>query len=566
MQDLEGFRCHTCGEWHDGLPLDYAYSAPDYWSESLRDNPDSFLNEDLCVIKGHDYFIRGLIEIPVIESDEPFRWGVWVSLSKASFDRMIELWSDPELLEEPPYFGWLSNSIDGYPETLNLKTNVRSRDLEDLRISPSNPRTILCPLNNSMESPNRESVRSLNIRCIVRRRSTFCRNPSTIEIVLTDRIEFAPERDAEAFAAAPPAPAVFSLRSADPAAEPYISKTANLRRRLHRLLDPVTERTKKLNLRDRVRLIEFTATGSDFESGFFLYRVLREAFPKTYQKRLRFRFAPFVKLHMENEYPRASITTRLGRLNSRAIYYGPFVSRLAAEKFMNDSLDFFKMRRCVDDLHPDPKFPGCIYSEMKMCLAPCFKGCTDQEYRAEVNRVETYFDSRGDSLLRQFSMERDAASANLAFEDAAGIHVRIEKLKPVVSQLPEIVQRLDQLSALMIQPSHLADSVAFFRIDAGRISGPIQFGIQPPEHAKSQSMEARILAELQTVPVTSTRSAIETTEHLAILKRWFYRGTRVGEIFFADEKSEYPMRRIVRGVSRVLRGERPEVGPKPQWN
>jgi excinuclease ABC subunit C len=48
---------------------------------------------------------------------------------------------------------------------------------------------------------------------------------------------------------------------------------------------------------------------------------------------------------------------------------------------MNDSLDFFKMRRCVDDLHPDPAFPGCIYSEMKMCLAPCFKGCSDEESR-----------------------------------------------------------------------------------------------------------------------------------------------------------------------------------------
>ncbi len=80
---------------------------------------------------------------------------------------------------------------------------------------------------------------------------------------------------------------------------------------------------------------------------------------------------------MENEYPRASITTRLGRLGGRNIYYGPFPSRTAAEKFANDSLDFFKMRRCVDDLHPDPQFPGCIYSEMKMCLAPCFKGCTD---------------------------------------------------------------------------------------------------------------------------------------------------------------------------------------------
>ncbi|SPF35171.1 UvrB/UvrC protein [Candidatus Sulfotelmatobacter kueseliae] len=376
--------------------------------------------------------------------------------------------------------------------------------------------------------------------------------------MLTHRLEFAPGRDREIFATVPAAPAVFLLRGADAQAEPYVSKTANLRRRLQRLLGPVEERTKKLNLRDRVRSIEYTPTGSDFESGFLLYTVLRAAFPKTYSARLRFRFAPLVKLHLENEYPRASITTRLGRLNGRSLYYGPFVSRVAAEKFMNDSLDFFKMRRCVDDLHPDPKFPGCIYSEMKMCLAPCFKGCTDEEYDVEVNRVQAYFDSAGDSLLRQFSAEREAASANLAFEEAAAIHARVEKLKPVLSQLPEIVQRLDRMSALIIQPSHLTGSVAFSRITGGRISGPIPFCIQPAEHAKSQSMESRVEEALASLAPTKAKSALETMEHLAMLKRWYYRSSRTGEIFFADAKGELPMRRVVRGISRVFRGEKPE--------
>src|SRR6202790_5155476 len=356
----------------------------------------------------------------------------------------------------------------------------------------------------------------------------------------------------------PAAPAVFLLRGDDAQAEPYVSKTANLRRRLQRLLGPVEERTKKLNLRDRVRWIDYSAPSSDFESSFLLYQVLREEFPKTYANRMRFRFAPLVKLHLENQYPRASITTRLGRITGRALYYGPFQSRTAAEKFMNDSLDFFKMRRCVDDLHPDPTFPGCIYSEMKMCLAPCFKGCSDHEYGAEVNRVQAYFDTGGDSLLREFSSEREAASARLAFEDAAAIHVRVEKLKPIISQLPEIVRRLDQLSALMVQPSHLAGSVAFFRIDAGKISGPHAFCIQSAEHAKSQSMESRVQAALDSCPPAKAGGALETMEHLALLKRWYYRGSRIGEIFFADAKGELPMRRIVRGISRVFRGEKPE--------
>jgi excinuclease ABC subunit C len=377
--------------------------------------------------------------------------------------------------------------------------------------------------------------------------------------VLTERLEFVPEREAEVFAVVPAAPAVFLLRGAEAQAEPYVSKTANLRRRLQRLLGPVEERTKKLNLRDRVRWIEYTPTGSDFESGFTLYKTLRETFPKTYGNRMRFRFAPLVKLHLENQYPRASITTRLGRLNGRTLFYGPFQSRTAAEKFMNDSLDFFKMRRCVDDLKPDPAFPGCIYSEMKMCLAPCFKGCSDEEYSTEVNHVQAYFDSGGESLARELSTQRDAASADLAFEDAAAIHVRLEKLKPVVSLFPEIVRRLDRLSALIVQPCHLKDSVTFFRIENGAISGPVVFSIQPDDHAKSQSMESRVMQVLDSFPPAKIRSALETMEHLALLKRWYYRGRRIGEIFITDDKGALPMRRIVRGIGRVLRGEGPET-------
>ena len=288
--------------------------------------------------------------------------------------------------------------------------------------------------------------------------------------MLRERLEFQPEHDSETFSVVPPAPAVFLLRGSDPASEPYVSKTANLRRRLQRLLSAPEERTRRLNLRDRVRSIEYTPTGSDFESGFLLYQVLRDVFPETYSNRLRFRFAPLVKLHLENEYPRASITTRLGRFSGKNMYYGPFLSRVAAEKFLNDALDFFKMRRCVDDLNPDPKFPGCVYSEMRMCLAPCFKGCTDDEYRAEVVRVEDFLDSRGESLKRQFSAERHEASTKLEFESAAAIHARLDKLIPVLQQMPEVVHRIDQMKALMVQRSSQPECVALFRMDTGAIA------------------------------------------------------------------------------------------------
>jgi excinuclease ABC subunit C len=377
--------------------------------------------------------------------------------------------------------------------------------------------------------------------------------------VLTERLQFRPEGDARVFSAVAARPAVFLLRGEDAGSEPYVSKTANLQRRLQRLLSVPEEHTKRLNLRHRVRWIEYTLTGSDFESGFVLYQILRAVFPRTYSNRLRLRFAPLVKLHLENEFPRASITTRLGRMSGKNLYYGPFASRVAAEKFMNDALDFFNMRRCVDDLHPDPGFPGCIYSEMNMCLAPCFRGCTDDAYRAEVVRVEDFLDSRGESLKRQMAAERENASVKMEFETAAAIHARLDKLTPVLQQLPEFVRRIDQSHAVIVQKSRQPESVALFRVDGGALAGPLEFPISDAEHTKSQSMEARIQAARSVFPAARPVSAIERMEHLAILKRWCYRGTRAGEIFFADAKGELPMRRLVRGIGRVYRGEAPET-------
>lgn len=194
-----------------------------------------------------------------------------------------------------------------------------------------------------------------------------------------------------------------------------------------------------------------------------------------------------------------------------------------------------------------------------MCLAPCFRGCTDDEYRSEVVRVEDFLDSRGESLKRQFAAERDDASTKLEFENAAAIHARLDKLAPVLQQMPEAVRRIDQMRALIVQKCSQPESVALFQVDAGAIAGPLEFPISSPEHTKSQSMEARIQVALCGLPAAEPGGAIGRMEHLAILKRWYYRGSRAGEIFFADANHEFPMRRIVRGIGRVYRGEAPET-------
>jgi hypothetical protein len=122
------YTCATCGETHTGLP-DLAFDAPFHYRSMTEEDRRrlAILTSDTCVIAGEDYFVRGCLQLPIHGHHEPFTYGVWVSLSAKNFRRFEELFESKDPVTEPPYFGWFSNRIDGYPETLNLKARVMLR-------------------------------------------------------------------------------------------------------------------------------------------------------------------------------------------------------------------------------------------------------------------------------------------------------------------------------------------------------------------------------------------------------------------------------------------------------
>jgi len=376
----------------------------------------------------------------------------------------------------------------------------------------------------------------------------------------------APVQEAEWFAALPASSAVFVLRARSAEGEPYVGKTSNLRRRMQRLLaaPQTTAPSRRLNLRERVRAVEWRQVGGDFEAGFALYRLLRAEFPQSYAARLHLRPAPLLHWLRENPYPRLAVTGRIRSLRAGREYFGPFASRSEAEQYANDSLDFFLLRRCTEELHPDPQFPGCVYSEMKMCLAPCFRGCSDERYAQEAARVEGFLETGGRSLLVEIGRARDHASEGLEYEAAAAEHARLEKLRGVQGRLPAIVRRIDRLEGVLLQPSHLPGHIALFRIHGGMLAGPVAFDVseQTSQAVRSQfkSMEARIQETLYGVEVSPPANAQEWMEHLALFKRWYYRTNKVGELFVEDHEGTLPMRRVVRAVGRVRKGEKPADG------
>jgi excinuclease UvrABC nuclease subunit len=400
-------------------------------------------------------------------------------------------------------------------------------------------------------------------------------------LTLDSALEFDPSRDEDFFTALPAHPAVCLIEPKETSAQPLFIRTQDLRRRLQRLLGPLDSSSKRLNLRDFAKSIRYRITASAFEQTFAYYQNARELFPDRYQEMLRIRQPAVLKVNLRNAYPRCYATRRIsiapnGEL-SGGIYYGPFPSRKAADAFAERALDLFKVRHCQIKIRRDPTFPGCIYSEMKMCLAPCFAGCTKEEYDVEVQRLVAFLETGGASLRENLEAERNQSSEEMDFEKAALLHKKLDKLDDALRGQPELPRRLQDLNAIILQRGRADQSISVYEVRGGKIAEPFELTFvtlagdpRSAEQLLRQHLEPNGIVEPNPVIIpsearnlsspTARTSQADLSEHLWLLARWFYSNPRQGEIFFRG--NAWPYRKMMRACARLLAP--PEDQPQTQ--
>lgn len=279
------------------------------------------------------------------------------------------------------------------------------------------------------------------------------------------RVAFPGEDAAATVKGIPAEPGVFALYGAagpdgvEP--QPYLTRAADLRRRIGRLLAPAETgqdgeavQSKRLNLRSRVARIAWTVTGSEFESVLVLYRAATAVYgAEEARRRLRLHTPFFLRFTVENRFPRVYATNRLSKRGLETMY-GPFPSRAAAERYCDAVLDLFKLRRCWEELVPGPEHPGCIYGEIGKCLRPCQRAQEPEgaeEYTAEAAAVRRFFDTHGESMVVAIGLEREEASAAMRFEQAAELHAQWGKVRGVQALAEELVAPVLKVRALVVQ-------------------------------------------------------------------------------------------------------------------
>lgn len=190
-----------------------------------------------------------------------------------------------------------------------------------------------------------------------------------------------------------------------------------------------------------------------------------------------------------------------------------------------------------------------------MCLAPCFAGCTKEEYDAEVQRLVSFLNTSGGSLRGTYERERERASEELDFEKAAAVHKKLEKLDDALRGRSELARRVQDVDAIILQRTTEEHTVGMYAVRGGRLAEPAYLRFGDTSEPKSAEEAARdylegVMKQEVSAKGNTRQSAQELAESLWLLSRWYYSQPREGEIFFREK--DWPYRRILRACSRLL--------------
>lgn len=322
-----------------------------------------------------------------------------------------------------------------------------------------------------------------------------------------------------------------------------LGQTRVLRRRLRRLDAVLTQAGRAADSQ-----LRYQPTGSHFESRWLLYAIATEEHPNDYAKLLRLRRPYYLKAHLTNQFPRTFVTQRLTA--GRALFFGPFGRRAAAERFESELLDFFGVRRCSENLKPAPDHPGCVYGEMGQCMRPCQQAVSEADYRAETGRLLEALRTQGGSLIRGLEAARDEASAGLEFEQAARLHQKAEKAAQTMRLAEEPARDLDALRAVLIQPSAQSGCLEMWLVDRGYLLRLPAFAIKIDS---ALPLDGRLRQHISQGLDPRKPALRERADHLALLAQWQFSSWRKGEMVLLEGWNRLPLRRIVNAVSRVYR-------------
>lgn len=259
----------------------------------------------------------------------------------------------------------------------------------------------------------------------------------------------------------------------------YVGKGKSLPDRVRSYFQPSSRLPPKTAaLVSQVQDIEYFVTGSELEALILENNLIKKHRPR-YNVVLRDdKHYPFIRLAMEDPYPRPEIVRRVAR--DGALYFGPYVPTNALRETLRVLRYLFPLPNCSITIDGTAE-RACIEYEIGRCLAPCTGQQTRSDYREMIDQIRLFLEGRDRELVRVLESRMSEAAEALRFEEAARLRDQIARIDKVLERQRITSTRLeDQDVVALVREGDAADVQVLF-VRGGMLIGRKDFYFERAE-------------------------------------------------------------------------------------
>lgn len=208
----------------------------------------------------------------------------------------------------------------------------------------------------------------------------------------------------------------------------YVGKARNLKKRVASYFRQTQPHPKTRALMAQVQGVEVVVTHTESEA-LLLENNLIKALKPHYNILLRDdKSYPYIFLSQGDAFPRLSYHRGAKRVRGR--YFGPYPGAGAVRESLGLLQKLFRVRQCEDNFYRNRSRP-CLQYQIKRCTAPCVGLISESAYAEDVRHTVMFLEGKSSAVIDELVTKMEAASASLAFEEAAQCRDLIANLRRV---------------------------------------------------------------------------------------------------------------------------------------
>lgn len=252
----------------------------------------------------------------------------------------------------------------------------------------------------------------------------------------------------------------------------YVGKAINLRNRVRSYVQQDVNRSVKVTaMMRRAWDVETIQTKTEMEALILEATLIKEHHPK-YNIMLRDdKTYPYVKVTVQEDFPRLFMTRRLERDGAK--YFGPFTDVTAVHHVLRILRSYYPLRTCKSMKVERP----CLQYHMHYCEGPCMQYVTVEAYRKYIDDIVALFEGKQVQVIQEITSKMEQASEDLEFELAAKYRDDLLSIQKVQEKQRMVTQRGDMDVLGMAIDGPMACIQLFF-IRSGRLLGRENYFVQ----------------------------------------------------------------------------------------